>query len=1053
MRKWWLLATRNWRRKWGRSAGTVVAIAIGSMLVVAVTTCYESGRSAITGYFAAALGRSDVHIRLRGYADWNLPQSLRDRLQALPDAELVVGRLSGLMKIRGPDFDRRAPETTSTFSRQDVLLVDLVGQEGIDERFRPLRIDPGRPLLPEDDAQNVCLIERQLADDYGLKPGDRIMILGENNLEELFEIVGITNPPRLGRMQRRTVYIPLQAAQRLRGLDQQISTIDLISRSRLPEQLKTQAQQAVAEFAGQLRADLDQARRQLADLQAQARQPDPPDIAASVLQQRIAVATQRVRELERADAGATSIDVATRESKVKQVDKSMSLVDLVLKLTAMVSLLAATFIIFSTLNISVNERIAQLGTLRCIGMTRSQLATLVFAEVMPLGLLGVAAGVPLGLLVAWLAVHAPGADGSQTGTDMPAVFGEFTISYGGIWLAGVGGLVATALAAAVPAYRAAWVSPMEASSPLARPDPPRAILWYAVVGVLVFAGAAGAVRAAPPEWAYVLHLSVAIPLQLLSVVMMTPGLIAVVCAACSRGVAWVLGLPHALLSEHLGRLHRRSTATACALIVGLTLLVNLRVNVESLVGMLELPTQFPNAVVFFAGAPTLEQLDRIGRRVPGSTDYMPMAYQVSELLGIPPERRPAMFSRLGHRNPQINLVSVDPAQMRARLSLDFLQGDADTAYAALAAGEGVIVTREFAEGFSLGLGDRIELRKASLGGFESGSLAAGALAWLEGAREPRSYRIAGVITSPAIEILAHFYDQSYAIQERAIGGVLIGRSAAEADFGMRSYPVVLFDFDYDRLPGNRGPAEAEAAERALRAQAGPGAEPDPARVIRLWGRVGSADYGFSQERFGDRLIVERSVGGDEPLEYRFDSVQAMREARPELFGVYAGLYEDRVVRLFSGAGGIALSVGNAKRILENDMRLVFAWLTVAAGIALASAAVGAANVMLANVVNRSRQFAVMRAVGTTRGQVIRLVLAEGLVLGVAGCILGLASGFYLAWTAHLMIWQQVAFSTQLRIPWWDLSLAMVGTVSACLLAAAIPARRAAGVDIIQAMRV
>lgn len=56
-------------------------------------------------------------------------------------------------------------------------------------------------------------------------------------------------------------------------------------------------------------------------------------------------------------------------------------------------------------------------------------------------------------------------------------------------------------------------------------------------------------------------------------------------------------------------------------------------------------------------------------------------------------------------------------------------------------------------------------------------------------------------------------------------------------------------------------------------------------------------------------------------------------------------------------------------------------------------AVGVLNTVLMTVMERRREYGVLRAVGTAPGQVFRLVLAEVLILGVLSCLLGAVSAF------------------------------------------------------------
>jgi putative ABC transport system permease protein len=94
---------------------------------------------------------------------------------------------------------------------------------------------------------------------------------------------------------------------------------------------------------------------------------------------------------------------------------------------------------------------------------------------------------------------------------------------------------------------------------------------------------------------------------------------------------------------------------------------------------------------------------------------------------------------------------------------------------------------------------------------------------------------------------------------------------------------------------------------------------------------------------------------------------------------------------------------------------------------------------------RRRRFALLRAVGATRGQVRRAVLAEQGLLGLAGGVAGYLPGIVLgglgasALAAHGMLPAGAAASASPLLMLWS----CLFTVPVCLLSALLPARRAA----------
>lgn len=106
------------------------------------------------------------------------------------------------------------------------------------------------------------------------------------------------------------------------------------------------------------------------------------------------------------------------------------------------------------------------------------------------------------------------------------------------------------------------------------------------------------------------------------------------------------------------------------------------------------------------------------------------------------------------------------------------------------------------------------------------------------------------------------------------------------------------------------------------------------------------------------------------------------------------------------------------------------------------------------VAQRTRELGLLRALGAGRGQVLRSVLAEALLLGVVGSTAGLAAGIGLAAAVKALIGRiGVDLSgTALVIQWPTLVAAYAVGVPVTLLAAWLPARRAATVTPMAALR-
>jgi lipoprotein-releasing system permease protein len=118
-----------------------------------------------------------------------------------------------------------------------------------------------------------------------------------------------------------------------------------------------------------------------------------------------------------------------------------------------------------------------------------------------------------------------------------------------------------------------------------------------------------------------------------------------------------------------------------------------------------------------------------------------------------------------------------------------------------------------------------------------------------------------------------------------------------------------------------------------------------------------------------------------------------------------------------------------------------------------SVAMGIASVLVVSVVQRSREIGILRAMGITRGQVLRLFLIQGGLLGLGGAAVGSALG-----AAGLLAWQALVRNAD-GTPLFPVTLepalfaAALGLATLTgLVAAFAPALRAARLDPVVAIR-
>jgi len=321
--------------------------------------------------------------------------------------------------------------------------------------------------------------------------------------------------------------------------------------------------------------------------------------------------------------------------------------------------------------------------------------------------------------------------------------------------------------------------------------------------------------------------------------------------------------------------------------------------------------------------------------------------------------------------------------------------------------------------------------------------------------QPRAQRLRSVANWQALLPELEKIPGVAAVSPMVAGGGLALRGEAT-----QSISLMGVELDrYDRIVGLRSKVVSGVARLA------------PGEVIV--GRDLAADLGV---RVGDRITVQTALVSDSVRvtalvdlgvrELNRRTVIVPLRAAQSLLGLPGGATTiDLTVRDVWAAQALADDLRRqfpyqVESWQESNAQLVSALnaqsvsTSLIRGVVLVVVVLGIASVLVVSVVQKGREIGILRAMGATRGQVLRVFLVQGAVVGSVGSVAGLALAVLLIWLFTTFVRGSDGlplFNITLQ-PGLALRIALLATVCG-VLAAIAPARRAAAMDPAQAIRI
>ena len=413
----------------------------------------------------------------------------------------------------------------------------------------------------------------------------------------------------------------------------------------------------------------------------------------------------RLDQAEEAIAARLPVGLAVQRPARRgaQVEQMLAAFQFNLAALSWVAVIVGLFLVYNTLATAVIARRSEIGILRAVGATRQTVLALFLGEAALLGAVGCLAGIPLGRLLAWGAVHFTSATVTTLYVaDAAAVPSLSTAQAVGAFVIGVPLAILSALG---PAREASRVAPIAAIRSAARDVTTPRGYWKTLSGALgCFAAAVWASRQPPLGGLPVLGL-IASVLVVFGVALLIPAVLGSLALAAGRGAS-VMGLATRLATANLAAAVRRLSVSVAALTVSLAMLVAVAVMIGS----------FRETVIYWVGQTLQADLFvATGRRA--SLDAQPtISASLEQTIEndadvASVERFTALTVPYGGR--LILLGAADFRRLESRTALVFAAPSGRSVLSAAAGNGEVIVSESFSRRFLAPVGATIALATPS----------------------------------------------------------------------------------------------------------------------------------------------------------------------------------------------------------------------------------------------------------------------------------------------------------------------------------------------------
>ncbi len=372
-----------------------------------------------------------------------------------------------------------------------------------------------------------------------------------------------------------------------------------------------------------------------------------------------------------------------------------------LQAQAMLAVLVGMFLIYNAVSVSVAQRRREIGILRSIGVTRRAVMLVFLAEAVVLGALGGVLGVLFGGGLARVVVAQFAPAVSRFYENIPTPVTKVTGTLAAVGL--VVGIVATVVAALLPAHRASQTSPVETlrrdlHASGGRRPPVWGLLGMAVLSIVA---SAAITRVQVPYIGFA-----AIFLVLAAAAFATPGAIVLLAPMFAALAQRTLGLSARLGVDNVSRELGRSALTVCALVLATSMSVTVACYSYSYEAscMAWVEQAVPADLVITAGSPLSDR-----NAVPFATSLLDKVKDIPGVAAIDTTR--SLTVPFGEH--RIEVMSLDTRVYLSHPGQTVLAGPSVIPADALAREPAVLVSENFADRYHVTAGQTVTLPSPS----------------------------------------------------------------------------------------------------------------------------------------------------------------------------------------------------------------------------------------------------------------------------------------------------------------------------------------------------